>query len=285
MFRPCIVAGPRATMLIEQTVGAVPRSAIRCRYCARGSKGCRWLTAVLPDPGVPLQLVHHDDVARAMAAAIGGDGPAGVYNLAGEGRSASRDIARRSAGARSRSRARGQRSAPPRPGSSRFVSSKLEWADRPADPGPDGHRQSPPRPRLEAAARRRRDAARNRRRRPRRRACSTKHRGIRRRSSARLARPLQLDPLALADVVAVDLQGEGPHRAVLVGRDRSRPSPRRRRRSAATCLWRAAGFVSLKRRLIRVGMSRWVARFSTAIERVPSSIAIPSQTRIGRLAK
>ena len=52
-----------------------------------------------------------------------------------------------------------------------------------------------------------------------------------------------------------------------------------------TCLWWAAGRLSLKRRLIRVGMSRWVARFSTAIESVPSSIAIPSQTRIGLLAK
>ena len=48
---------------------------------------------------------------------------------------------------------------------------------------------------------------------------------------------------------------------------------------------RAAGLLSLKRRLIRVGMSRWAARLSTPTESVPSSIAIPSQTRIGRLAK
>ena len=49
--------------------------------------------------------------------------------------------------------------------------------------------------------------------------------------------------------------------------------------------WLAAGRLSLKRRAIRVGMSRWAARLSTATESVPSSIAIPSQTRIGRLAK
>jgi hypothetical protein len=52
-----------------------------------------------------------------------------------------------------------------------------------------------------------------------------------------------------------------------------------------TCLWRAAGRLSLKRRLTSVGMSRCAARFSTAMESVPSSMAIPSQTRIGRLAK
>ena len=44
------------------------------------------LKPVLPDPGVPFQLVHHDDVATAHRA--GGAGPRrpGVYNLAGDGR-------------------------------------------------------------------------------------------------------------------------------------------------------------------------------------------------------
>ena len=49
---------------------------------------------VLPDPGVPIQLVHHDDVARALAAAIAGAGEPGAYNLAGEGEIAVADIAR-----------------------------------------------------------------------------------------------------------------------------------------------------------------------------------------------
>ncbi|HET9197670.1 MAG TPA: NAD-dependent epimerase/dehydratase family protein [Solirubrobacterales bacterium] len=92
VFRPCIVAGPRATMLIEQTVDAVragdPLPAIR-----RGIEKLPLLSPVLPDPGVPIQLVHHDDVARAMAAAICGDGPPGVYNLAGPGEIRVRDIA------------------------------------------------------------------------------------------------------------------------------------------------------------------------------------------------
>ena len=40
---------------------------------------------MLPDPGVPFQLVHHDDVATAMRAAVLGRGKPGVYNLAGSG--------------------------------------------------------------------------------------------------------------------------------------------------------------------------------------------------------
>jgi nucleoside-diphosphate-sugar epimerase len=43
------------------------------------------LKPVLPDPGVPFQLVHHDDVAAAMRAAVLGRGASGVYNLAGPG--------------------------------------------------------------------------------------------------------------------------------------------------------------------------------------------------------
>ena len=127
VFRPCVVAGPRATMLIEQTVGAVrawdPVPALR-----RGFERLPLVKPVLPDPGMPLQLVHHDDVARAMAAAICGDGQPGVYNLAGEGEIGIADIAREL----------GWRSIPvPGPAVAAagaaarrltFASSKLEWA-------------------------------------------------------------------------------------------------------------------------------------------------------------
>jgi len=51
------------------------------------------LKPVLPDPGVPFQLVHHDDVALAMRAAVLGRGAAGVYNLAGRGEVTMRDLA------------------------------------------------------------------------------------------------------------------------------------------------------------------------------------------------
>lgn len=127
VFRPCIVAGPRATMLIEQTVGAV-RAGDPLPLLRKGIERLPLVKPVLPDPGMPIQLVHHDDVARAMAAAICGDGPPGVYNLAGEGEVGVADIAREL----------GWRSVPvPVPAVNAgaaaarrltFASSKLEWA-------------------------------------------------------------------------------------------------------------------------------------------------------------
>ncbi len=93
VFRPCIVAGPRATMLIAKTVEGVrlgdPLPALR-----RGLGRLPLPKPVLPDPGAPIQLVHHDDVARALAAAIAGKGEPGAYNLAGEGEISVADIAR-----------------------------------------------------------------------------------------------------------------------------------------------------------------------------------------------
>jgi len=93
VFRPCIVAGPRATMLIEQTLDAV-RAGDPVPLLRKGIEKLPLVKPILPDPGVPFQLVHHDDVARAMAAAICGNGPSGAYNLAGEGEVRVRDIAR-----------------------------------------------------------------------------------------------------------------------------------------------------------------------------------------------
>ena len=48
---------------------------------------------VLPDPGTPFQLVHTDDVALALAAAVRGEGEPGVYNLAGAGTITTADLA------------------------------------------------------------------------------------------------------------------------------------------------------------------------------------------------
>lgn len=93
VFRPCVVAGPRATMLIEQTVDAV-RVGDPVPLLRKGVEKLPLVKPILPDPGVPLQLVHHDDVARAMAAAICGEGSPGAYNLAGEGEITMSDIAR-----------------------------------------------------------------------------------------------------------------------------------------------------------------------------------------------
>ncbi len=127
VFRPCIVAGPRATMLVEQVVDAV-RVGDPVPLLRKGVEKLPLVKPILPDPGMPLQLVHHDDVAKAMAAAICGDGPPGAYNLAGEGEVSMSAIAR----------ALGWRSVPvPAPAVNlgtaaarrlTFASTKLEWA-------------------------------------------------------------------------------------------------------------------------------------------------------------
>jgi nucleoside-diphosphate-sugar epimerase len=47
-----------------------------------------------PDPGTPLQLVHHDDVASAIALAATTSAPPGAYNLAGDGLLSMSDVGR-----------------------------------------------------------------------------------------------------------------------------------------------------------------------------------------------
>jgi nucleoside-diphosphate-sugar epimerase len=84
VFRPCIVAGPKAQLLIDnlpytQVSTRLP-SAIR-----RALDAMPVVKPVLPDPGVPFQLVHHDDVADAIRAAVVGRGSPGIYNLAARG--------------------------------------------------------------------------------------------------------------------------------------------------------------------------------------------------------
>jgi UDP-glucose 4-epimerase len=84
VFRPCIVAGPNAPLLID----SLPYTQISERLpgpVLSLLEGLPILRPVLPDPGVPFQLVHHDDVASAMRAAVLGRGTPGVYNLAGPG--------------------------------------------------------------------------------------------------------------------------------------------------------------------------------------------------------
>ncbi len=90
MFRPCIVAGPMAVDLLEQIsflqiADRLPQSA---RTLAR-----RLLRPAIPDPGVTFQLVHEEDVASALTAAVGGGAPAGIYNLAADGELTVADLA------------------------------------------------------------------------------------------------------------------------------------------------------------------------------------------------
>ena len=92
VFRPCIVAGAEATELIEE----IP-------YVKIGEKlpdGLRnvvsnipLLRPVIPDPGVPFQLVHVDDVADAIGRAVRGGVVPGTYNLAADGEITVDDLA------------------------------------------------------------------------------------------------------------------------------------------------------------------------------------------------
>jgi UDP-glucose 4-epimerase len=92
VFRPCIVGGREAPLLIDslpytQISERLPKPVLNLL------EGVPILKPVLPDPGVPFQLVHHDDVATAMRAAVLGRGEPGIYNLAGPGQLTVKELA------------------------------------------------------------------------------------------------------------------------------------------------------------------------------------------------
>ncbi|BBY36054.1 NAD-dependent epimerase [Mycobacterium mantenii] len=89
VLRPCVVAGPRATALAD----AMPWNQLPGPMRAV-VKAVPILKPVVPDPGIPLQLVHHDDVAAAIALAATAPAPPGVYNIAGDGVVTVGDVAR-----------------------------------------------------------------------------------------------------------------------------------------------------------------------------------------------
>jgi UDP-glucose 4-epimerase len=81
VLRPCIVAGPNAPMLADAMPWNQLPSPVR-----RLTRSLPLPKPLFPDPGTPLQLVHHDDVASAVAlAATTTSAPAGAYNIAGDG--------------------------------------------------------------------------------------------------------------------------------------------------------------------------------------------------------
>jgi nucleoside-diphosphate-sugar epimerase len=100
IFRPCIVAGPDALALVRnipyvQLFELVrrhqnPLTAAVIEAAARVPS----IRPILPDPGTPFQLVHHDDVASAFTAAVLGEGASGVYNLAAPGQVTISELAR-----------------------------------------------------------------------------------------------------------------------------------------------------------------------------------------------
>jgi nucleoside-diphosphate-sugar epimerase len=92
VFRPCIVAGGDALMLIRAMIEQIQIGG-RLPQITTFLKTVPFLKPVLPDPGTPFQLVHQDDVAQALVAAITGRGEPGIYNLAGEGTISFGDLA------------------------------------------------------------------------------------------------------------------------------------------------------------------------------------------------
>jgi UDP-glucose 4-epimerase len=89
VLRPCIVAGPDAHALADampwNRVSALARAVARV---------VPLLKRVIPDPGFPLQLVHHDDIAVAIALAAAAPAPPGAYNIAADGVVTVSDVAR-----------------------------------------------------------------------------------------------------------------------------------------------------------------------------------------------
>ncbi len=91
VLRPCIVAGPASLELVTRlpyvgAAGVLPP-------IARRLLGTVGPSPVLPDFGVPVQLVHGDDLALALRAAVLGRGEPGVYNLAAPGEITASDLA------------------------------------------------------------------------------------------------------------------------------------------------------------------------------------------------
>jgi nucleoside-diphosphate-sugar epimerase len=92
VFRPCIVAGPRAQMLMEE----IPYFQLSERmpdFVNRALSSMPFLKPVIPDVGARFQFVHEDDVASAFVAGTLGKGEPGPYNLAAPGTLTMKDLA------------------------------------------------------------------------------------------------------------------------------------------------------------------------------------------------
>jgi nucleoside-diphosphate-sugar epimerase len=92
VLRPCVVVGPDSALLISN-LRLEPEADMLPSQIHGILTRLPGVHPVLPDPGVPIQLVHEDDVAAAVLAAALGAGPPGAYNLAGEGEIRLSDLA------------------------------------------------------------------------------------------------------------------------------------------------------------------------------------------------
>jgi UDP-glucose 4-epimerase len=93
VLRPCIVAGAKATALADsmpwrKVSELLPKPLRSVAGVIQGA------LPLMPDTGVAMQLVHHDDVATAIALAAVGAGKPGAYNLAADGEVSLTEVAR-----------------------------------------------------------------------------------------------------------------------------------------------------------------------------------------------
>ena len=92
VFRPCIVAGPKAQTFLRE-LPYYRLSEAMPEPVRRFVSGMPLLKPVIPDAGPPFQLVHEDDVATAFVAGVHGRGTPGPYNLAASGKLTLGDVA------------------------------------------------------------------------------------------------------------------------------------------------------------------------------------------------
>ncbi|MBV9512792.1 MAG: NAD-dependent epimerase/dehydratase family protein [Mycobacteriaceae bacterium] len=122
VLRPCIVAGPKAPALAD----AMPWNQLPGPVRSV-TKAIPVLKPVVPDPGIPLQLVHHDDVAEAIALASTAPAPPGAYNIAADGLITMSDVAKALGGRPVKVPAAAASAASAAISRLPFVPSDLEW--------------------------------------------------------------------------------------------------------------------------------------------------------------
>jgi nucleoside-diphosphate-sugar epimerase len=90
LLRPPIVLGPHAV----GAKGALPEPL--AGFAQRALDMARNLPVPIPVPvpDLPLQLIHEEDVGRALLACVLADGPPGAYNIAGDGIVTAADVVR-----------------------------------------------------------------------------------------------------------------------------------------------------------------------------------------------
>jgi UDP-glucose 4-epimerase len=120
VLRPCIVTGPGAPAL------AAPFKKLPAPVRAVSTR-VPLLKPVVPDPGFPLQLVHHDDVASAITLAATARARPGAYNIAGNGEVTVTDVAEALGGRPLRVPAAAASAASAAISHLPFVPSVLEW--------------------------------------------------------------------------------------------------------------------------------------------------------------